>query len=390
MKTITLLGSSSGRNAGDAALVAGIMQSIDHALGEKALYEIPTIRPRYIQEEYPFQVRPISMLPWALSIKMLGLPTYRSMLRADMSLIFDAILFDRSLYNPLFNHMSSLYLMLPRIKKAGRKLGCFNVGCGPVTTKHGQKMLREISELMDFITVRDQQSLELLRGIGVKNTNITVTADAALVMDPAPANRVSQILDRLGIKSQTEILAININQYLDTWADKKRGPLGKENFLNIYSAALNRLGAELSVPFMFVSTQHHDVPITKELMTRVTKAKQTVLFSNTEYNHYDMKGVLGKASLLYGMRLHSIILASSALTPVVGLLYQPKVGHYIESIPLRDATISFDDLDADTLYTFLKQSWERRAEIKQTLAQQIPVLQARANLAAALVAKELA
>jgi hypothetical protein len=91
IETISLLGSSSGRNAGDAALISSIMDSIDEACGKRLLYEIPTIRPEFIWKNYENRVRPISMLPWDLSVKMLGVPTFRSILRTDLSLVCDPV-----------------------------------------------------------------------------------------------------------------------------------------------------------------------------------------------------------------------------------------------------------------------------------------------------------
>ncbi|RIK99934.1 MAG: hypothetical protein DCC75_14225, partial [Proteobacteria bacterium] len=169
INSITLLGSSSGRNAGDAALISGIMDSIDAALGKRVLYEIPTIKPEFILNNYKNNVKPISMLPWHLSVKMLGLPTYQSIMRTDLTLVFDAILFDRSLYNPLFNYLSTLYVLLPRAKRRGKRLGCYNVSAGPVSTESGRMMLKSVCEVMDFITVRDQASFDLLNSLGVSN-----------------------------------------------------------------------------------------------------------------------------------------------------------------------------------------------------------------------------
>ncbi|MBD3337282.1 MAG: hypothetical protein GF355_17355, partial [Candidatus Eisenbacteria bacterium] len=180
LKSITLLGSSSGRNAGDAALLSGIMEGVDRACGTRLLYEIPTINPGFIRRTYPHRVRPVGMLPWNLSIKMLGLPTYRSILRTDLTLIFDAILFDRALWNPLFNFLSTLHLLLPAARRRGGRMGFYNVGTGPVTTPAGRRMLRRLSETMDFITVRDQESLEILHEIGVRHPRMLLTADAAL------------------------------------------------------------------------------------------------------------------------------------------------------------------------------------------------------------------
>jgi polysaccharide pyruvyl transferase WcaK-like protein len=385
-KSITLLGSSSGKNAGDAALISGIMDTIDEACAAKLLYEIPTVRPSYILGNYENRVQPVSMLPWALSLKMLGLPTYRSILRTDLTLIFDAILFDRSLYNPLFNYLSTLYLMLPIAKRQGKRLGMFNVGTGPVNTPAGQKMLREVADLMDFITVRDEDSAQILRAIGCKNPHIIVATDAALNVRPCSDERAEQILNSVGLSSAQEILGININRYLDTWAGAGRSSMGRERFLTTYAAALSKVLAELNVPALFVCTQHHDVEITQALMSRVQSPQPLKLLSNVEHNHYEIKGVLGKVALLFGMRLHAVILASSALTPVLGLLYQPKVKYYLKTLGLEACGISFDDFNESALVQHLLKGWERRREIRSQLERVIPVQRGRAKKAATIVA----
>jgi polysaccharide pyruvyl transferase WcaK-like protein len=386
LKSITLLGSSSGRNAGDAALLSGIMDSVDKSCKARFLYEIPTIKPEFIRNNYNNRVHPISMLPWNASIKMLGFPTYQSIMRTDLSLVFDAILFDRSLYNPLFNFMSTLYLMLPRARKKGKRMAFFNVGAGPVNTAQGKGILRDLAEIMDFVTVRDQDSYEILKDIGVKSDRILLAADAALNVSPAEGERVERIFKELGLDPKQEILGVNINSYIDTWADPSRTSMGKEKFLAVYAAALNQVSKKLQVPLLFVSSQHQDVSITKELMSRVACPQGAALISNIDYNHHDFKGVLSRISLLFGMRLHAMILASSGLTPVIGLAYQPKCGYYFRTLELDDYIMSFADYAEQNLVELMLRGWEKRPAIKEKLLERIPMLQKEAYKAAELVA----
>jgi polysaccharide pyruvyl transferase WcaK-like protein len=334
LNSVTLLGSSSGRNAGDAALMSAIMDSVDHECGTQLLYEIPTINPAFVQKHYSNRTRPVGMLPWHLSVKMLGLPTYRSVRRTDLSLVFDAILFDRALFNPLFNFLSTLHLLLPSAKRKGRKLGFYNVGVGPVHTGLGRKMLRDLAEAMDFITVRDQESQDILVELGVRNPRILLTADAALNVAHSPAERVDALLRELGIPLGEDILAVNINRYLNTWAQPDARPMSKEAFLSVYGAAVNRVADETGAAILFVATQHHDFQLTQELMSKVDRARRKAFLSNTAYSHYDIAGVLSRAGLLFAMRLHAIILCSSSTPPVLGLAYQPMVQFYFNSLGL--------------------------------------------------------
>jgi polysaccharide pyruvyl transferase WcaK-like protein len=387
IESITLLGSSSGRNAGDAALIAGIMDSIDAACGRGLTYEIPTIKPRFVLENYSNKVVPIGMMPWHASIKMLGLPTVRSILRTDLTLVFDAILFDRALYNPLFNYLSTLALILPIAKRAGKKLGYFNVSAGPVNTAAGRAMLRDVTNLMDFVTVRDENSKQLLRDIGVADKSIIVTADAALTMRSASEERIDLILKELGLEGEREILGINVSAYLDTWSGSKREPMGKAAFVESFSKALNAVVKRLGVPVLFVSTQHHDEPLTRELMQRLEVPVKKALLSNVTYSPYDIRGVLSRLALLFGMRLHATILASAGLTPVLALPHQPKVTHYFKTLGIEQYALSFDDYSSQALEEHLLKGWDNRASIRKQLEAAIPVSRAKALEAATLVAK---
>lgn len=384
--SITLLGSSSGRNAGDAALVGGIMNAIDNACGRQLHYEVPTFRPEFVRNSYPNKVKPISMLPWHGTAGMLGFPTYNSIMRSDLSLVFDNMLFDRALYNPLFNFMSTVALFLPWAKRRGKALGCYNIGAGPVHTQRGREMLRDIIELMDFVSVRDRDSLDLLREIGVKNPNVIVTADAAIGVPGSDPGRVDSILERLGLSTDPDILAINVNAYLNTWSGLDQRALSRSEFASTYAAALDQVVQELKVPILFVCTQHHDVSITNEVRAAMKVPAKTALISNVEYSHHDLKGVLGRVSLLFAMRLHASVLGSSALAPSIALGFQKKVNSYYDCLGLSDYVMSFKDFSTTVLVRHILRGWSDRAAIKRTLVERIPQLAAEADRSAQIVA----
>lgn len=386
LQTITLLGSSSGRNSGDAALIAAIMDGVDQACGRPLTYDIPTLRPAYIRDHYPNRTRPVGMMPWHGALRMLGLPTARALMRADAVIVFDAVLFDRSLFNPLFNFMSSIHLMLPLAARRGIPIIGYNVGVGPVNTPAGRRMLKAIADRMAFITVRDQDSLDLLNEVGVENPRIRLAADAALNAPSLSPAEVEPIFRAAGLDRDQPKLGINVNRYLDTWASAGRVSMGREAFLDIYAEALAGFHREVPVPLVFVTTQHHDVEITEALRRRLPATIPTAFIDNRRHDHAAIKGVLRHLDLLCGMRLHSLILASSERTPIAGITYQPKVGYYFRELEMADRTLSFDDFTAEKLRAHLLRAWNDRAELSAALQKRIPVLQAKAAGSAGLVA----
>lgn len=359
------------------------MRDIDQALGRKVRYEIPTPRPSYLRN-YAQDVVPVSLWPWRGSIKMLGIPTLRSILRTDLTLIFDAILFDRALFNPLFNFLSTLYLLLPIARRYGKRMGCYNVGLGPVHTRAGRQMLRKVLSLMDFVTLRDQESFDLFKNLGLDAARVRITADAALNAPPAPNDRVEAILRTAGLEPGQPLLGININRYLDTWASPDRRSMGRERFLRTYAEALQQVWRETRVPLVFVCTQHHDVPITRELMKRLAGVP-CALVANRDYNHAEIRGVLGRLELHCGMRLHSLILAAAACTPIVGVAYQPKVTYFMNLVGLGEHLVSFDEFSPQRLAGAILRAWQHRAEIRRRLEDRIPLLAREASRPASLV-----
>lgn len=386
IRSVTLLGSSSGRNAGDAALLSAIMDSCDETCGNRLLYEIPSLKPEFIWQTYSNRVRPIGILPWNASLKLFGIPTYQSLMRTDLSLIFDATLFDRSFYNPFFNFMSSYDLLLPHAKRRGKFMACYTVTIGPVRTQKGKDMLRRILEMMDFITVRDQDSLDDLRGAGVENPNVLITNDCALNTRPSDSERLDQIFSSLGLPRDKDILALNVNPYFDSWTGLEREKLTREQFVSTYVRGVERAVKDIDATLLFVSTQHLDEALTKEIMSRLRVPQRKILFSNRVYSHNDVRGVMAHVNLLFAMRLHCLILTSAGHSPVIALGYLPKVETYLKSLGLADYTLSFANFSEDSVAAHLAKGWQEREAIRSILAGQIPRMQCEAHKAARLVA----
>lgn len=388
INTVCLLGSAAGRNAGDAALISGIMEAIDHRLQRKLTYRIPTLFPSFVEKTYRAnKVEAVNIMPWTGSLKLMGWPTYRAVTRSDLSLVFDAVLFDRSLFNPMFNFLSSLAWLLPAAKKAGRRVGLYNCGVGPITTGLGARMLRAVCDSCDFMTVRDEGSADVLRRIGIADNRFMVTADAALNAPGISDDEIQRIFARIGLDPAGEILAININKYLHTWSDQRGQSLTTEGFLDDVAAAINKLSANVTVPLLLVITYHGDISLTHALRQRLRVPQKVAIIDNKEYDHYQIKGVLAKVSMLFAMRLHAMILASSSGTPIAGLAYQPKVQHYFDHLQISSACTDFTDFSSQRLHDFILTTWNNRSTIRETLSVQVPLMQKRALIAADCVAE---
>ena len=80
-KRVCILGNYSGRNAGDAAILGGLLRDLSSRYKDLE-YVIPTLNPGFVSTSYKgYNVKPVNILPWHGSLKFLGFPTWNAIHR---------------------------------------------------------------------------------------------------------------------------------------------------------------------------------------------------------------------------------------------------------------------------------------------------------------------
>jgi len=378
--SITILGSFSGRNAGDAAILASTISNIKD-LAPETRFEVPTLNPGFISQNYPSSyVRPVSILPWNLSLKLLGLPTLMSIRRTDLSLITDAILYDVGLYNLAFNNLFGLASIVAYAKRLSKPIFGLNCGVGPVSTKMGKRLLKYICDNNEFIIVRDEYSRCLLKNVGVSKPSIIVGADSAFNNKPTEAPRINEILSENEIDKSRGLIGFNITKYIDTWIAKGEERIDKQFFQKTIAKVVDRLVEDLGVDVVFVVTQPMDAGTVEETFKKIKNQEHVkILGRSGNYTNHELMGVLGKMDLFIGMRYHSLILSSAMNVPIVGIAYTPKVKSLLEQIAQSERVIDFQDFDVEKLCLLAKSAWDQREEIRKEIEPKIKELKTKAH-----------
>jgi polysaccharide pyruvyl transferase WcaK-like protein len=390
--SFTILGSYSGRNAGDAAIMASIMKSLSNEFGPETVFEIPTTNPAFVITEYAqrFRVKPISILPWTGSIRLLGLPTLLSMMRTDITLITNGIIFDINLFNPLFNFLICLYFIVPLAHRKGKKIACYDVGVGPLRKKLGRMMARKVVNLCECVMVRDPDSQVLLREIGVTK-DITITADAVFDGWAAPPERAMQIADSLGFAedlAQGRVLGWNVTRYVDKWLSQDQKVHSPDSFLSTMAEVIVKLRNERGIKTVLTITQHMDMGYGIRLQERVAELAKGApgftppIVSNKDLNNHDIMSISSMFRMFVGMRLHSLIISAQGGTPVAGLVYAPKVNSLLKQLGTPQLSFQIKDISSAALSGALLEAWDNSHEIKERQQEVVEDMRKRARDAA--------
>ncbi len=377
-KRICIIGSNSGRNAGDAALLSSIIRNILR-LRPGTNFEVPVPRKRDLYKRYSKDIaRAVPMMPWNLSLRLLGVPTFLSILRSDIILITDGIIFDVRLFNPLFNFLIQLVFIVPFAKMFGKKVVGLLVGIGPLHTRAGRMLTRFVGNLCDDIFVREQDSAALLREVGVDAGKISIYADAAFVNVPVPEERVKQILAENSIAEDERPVGMNVNVYLRNWL-VGRGGVDEDKFAVEIADGVDRIISGLNCRVVFVLTQIMDIDFAEKVLVKIKNRDKVVVIGNDRYSSEELMGVMAKMRLFAGMRLHSLILASAMNTPCIGLAYAPKVRHYIKLLGMDELKLEMAGLTGEALAAKVLDIAKRDAEIRPRFTRRIDELKKLAN-----------
>jgi polysaccharide pyruvyl transferase WcaK-like protein len=312
MKRITVLGNFSGRNAGDNAILGNLLDDISEKYPD-VKFLIPTWNANFVNKHFGHHnIQAMGLLPWNFSFKIFGYPTYKSMIDTDLILITDNILFDRKYFNPLFNYLSTIAFFIPAAMKRKIPILPYNASLGPITTDRGRKAMQKILTASPFLSVRDQQSKDMLESNNLEYPEIIDGADCAIntkILDP---ESIQAIIDKEGLFTNANgTISFNINAYIDSWQKIMEGgeDFGREKFVDLIAKTLDRTIEDIKVDIMFTVTQVMDIKITKEVLAKVKNIEKIKIIANSQYTYQEITCLLSHCGLHVGMRTHSLILA---------------------------------------------------------------------------------
>lgn len=224
------------------------------------------------------------------------------------------------------------YLMIMWISKFLRKdFFIYSQGIGPITSSCNRKLTARTLKRASGIVVRDQASKELLVEIGLAPTDIVITADPVLGIEPVPLELGQEILRKEGFtRDNTKNLigfAIKENR-LDS------------QFVAELEESIRQLTEEGKAQVVLIPFHYkEDLAVIEELQRRL---EGRVFAVKSKYLTNEMMSIIGNMDVLVGVRLHSLIHAAIMGVSMIGISYDPKINAFLNSIGLKALSTTID------------------------------------------------
>lgn len=223
------------------------------------------------------------------------------------------------------------YLVILQLAQwLGKPTFIYAQGIGPVYRRMYDPFIRTIFKKCRYVSVRDQESADLLQRMGVPGARIDV------VPDPVMGLRLRQPVGDAESFAESPAAAVGdvpvIGISVRYW-NKDRAEL------KALAEVLRDVCAEREVilrflPFHLPSDEEASRYVADMLGVSSSQSNHVQLVRGVTHPQ-DMLAEVSRCSILIGMRLHSLIYAAAQSVPLLGISYDPKIDQFLHRLDMR-------------------------------------------------------
>lgn len=243
------------------------------------------------------------------------------------------------------------YLCVMRLASLmGKPVMLYANGIGPLLRPADRRRVCRAVERTELVTLRDHSSERELRRIGVKRSDLHVTADPVFTMDWR-GERAEELLTAAGLEAGQSFAVVSVRdwqemgQFPEALAGVCEHLYRRHGLVSVF--VLMQPGRDLAVSRRICQSMHTPSVLLEGALTPA-----------------QMMAVIAQSRLCLAMRLHTLIFAARVCVPTVGLVYDPKVESYLEELEMPSAgdVTDFDEKTACERIDALMADYDARRD----------------------------
>ena len=350
---IGIVGNYGNDNQGDESILEGIITQLENSLPiERKDILVFSNNLEQTRQRYGTDAAPLFIERKTDPMKFFATIFHHRKIVRSLDLLIiggGGILMDLYKSNPFVFGIYGLLVRMTRVPAA-----IFGPGVGPIETFIGKKFIKMIANSAQVITVRDQQSKQMLQDIGVKKS-------IHVIMDPAfylPFNEEQ--------KKNEKPLKIGVTAI--TYFHGSYWPTHDEKKYNAYIEGMAKnldqiMDKEPDAKIQFFATKHpYDTNTTKDIRELMEHKDRTIVCDRM-LTHREIIELISRQDIVIGTRLHSLILSIVAKTPIIAVGYHDKVMDVMKAAQCEDNTLTIKQVSEDPkcilpIFEQMAHNWE--------------------------------
>ena len=337
---ILLCGSYGRENAGDDAILDGVLQEL-RAIDPDVPITVLSVRPKITR----LTCHVNSVFTFALPRFWSYAKKYKLYVHGGGSLIQD-VTSHRSLWFYLYT--------LRGAKKRGCNVMMYGCGIGPIRSERNRKKAaRYLNAFVDCITLRDAHSLQELKEIQVTKPKMVLSADPTVVLSPSPAPRIDALFSQFSMDPNGAYLCFSIRKW-NGFTEKV--PV----FVRAAEYAYHTYGL---TPVFLPIEPRVDLPASHQVAEFLSALSIPYVIWDQSVSTPDVIGLFSRMKVVISMRLHALVFSAGQGVPLIGVSYDPKVNAFLSSIG-QDLCVNLQDVTAEGLCSLIDQAAKRIGDAK--------------------------
>ena len=250
------------------------------------------------------------------------------------------------------------YLSIIRLAKCLKKpVMLYANGIGPVDRPRNRRRVYKVVGRADMITLREESSRDELLRMGIDGPEMHVTADPIFLFAGAEASKAAQALKQAGIPEDKPLIGISV----------RRLRLGAD-FISQMADVGDRLTQELGYTVVFIAMQMpNDLNISREVVEKMTSPAYIL---GGDLSPQALISISSRMDLVITMRLHTMLFAAKARTPVIGLICDPKIEYFLEKLEMPSGG-AVEDFHPERLMELVKEILAEKEAYQSRLTQRV-------------------
>lgn len=282
--------------------------------------------------------------------------------RSDLFVVAGGPFFDD------FWHILRVAILLFFIKLSRVPMIIYGVTGFPIKSWFGKKVFKSLGNHARTIVTRDLSAFNSLRDMGV-TASMKQGIDLRAILDPAPPERIDEILRNEGFDLQKPLIALTvrfIDRNVPGWV-KEQLHLKEEN-IDRFNVAMGKLAAELSKKAqVFILAMNPDVKAdlaVAENMRKYMDDPSKLKIVSHRYLATETLGVIKACDLLIAGRVGSAVFATMLETPLIGIAHEHRMTEWMEEIGAQGYVFNWQALDVDEILRAIENISASREKIK--------------------------
>lgn len=238
-----------------------------------------------------------------------------------------------SLIQDVTSTRSLMYYLycLSLAKKLGKKVMLYANGIGPLKKESNKKKSAKVLNSVDVITLRDADSADFLKEIGVTKPTTEVTGDPAFSLAKCNTEGADKILKELGVEGK--ILAVSVRCVADAGT-----------FAPSFAQITEEICKKYDLTPVFVPMQYSkDKKLSMDIVSHINGR---AVFVDKDLDVETIMGIVARSEAVFAVRLHMLLFGAVMGVPVLGVNYDPKVKSNIKELGIGEC-LEIDELTTE-------------------------------------------